>query len=249
LRRGLVVALLLTGCSLVNAPSDHAAAPVEADEFCEQLTSILCDGVIGCCGAATGFPRDDCVTRLNPFCTSTYGPLISDGRTGYDAEEAGYRLARLLQMTRECSTEIAAELSSEDGLFALLTGTVGQGGTCNPTIMERPEMDVFDSPRFLSCIGTLQCSFVADTSDWRCLPPVANGAPCSASALCEPGSICVAISDTEARCMDRFADGAPCASSAACGSYVCGACDTAGNNCTCRPDDTAEQVYCALLNR
>jgi len=248
LRRGLI-ALLLTGCTLVNAPSDHAAEPVEANEFCSELTSILCDGVISCCSTAATIPRDECVRRVNPFCASNYGPLISDSRTGYDAEEAGFRLATMRQMVAECSTAVLANLSSDDGLLALLTGTVGERGTCDPTITERPDDGFFDAPRFLACRSGLECTYALDTMDWRCLPPVANGAPCSVAAVCEPGTICVPVSDTEARCMDRFADGAACTAGGACESYLCGACDMMGNNCTCLPDDTRDQVYCALLSR
>ncbi len=236
---------LLAGCSLVNAPDDHLPAPVAADDFCATYASIVCDGVLGCCPAAAGTPRDDCTEILGAYCAMSLASVISDARTGYDAEEAGFQLAYARDLVNRCDPAIAAWQNRLDGLAGALRGTVPEGELCNPIFTESFEERRLDTPRFYSCVDDLACRPTTSITEWRCLARGAIGANCVGLGDCQEGLTCALVSDTEARCSARFTDGTSCVADSQCESYACAAC--VGDACTCAPDETSEQVYCALL--
>lgn len=240
-----ILGVALAGCSLVNAPDDHLPAPVAADDFCAEYAAVVCDGVVGCCPSAGGTPRDDCIGVVGPYCATALSSLINDPRTGYDPEEAGYQLAYARDLVSRCDPAIAAWQSRFDGLVAPLRGTVPEGELCNPIIPESFPERRLDTPRFYSCVGELACRPTTSIEEWRCLERGGRGTTCVGLGDCEEGLTCTVVSDTRAECGDRLPDGASCATDAQCQSYACATC--AAGACTCTPDDTVEQVYCAIL--
>ncbi|MEZ4335090.1 MAG: hypothetical protein R3B82_00490 [Sandaracinaceae bacterium] len=239
------LAFVLAGCSLVNAPSDHLPGPVAADDFCAEYAALMCDGVLGCCPGAAGTPREDCVSILGAVCAMGLSSLTSDSRTGYDAEEAGYQLAYARDLVNRCDPGIAAWQNRFDGLVGALRGTVPEGELCNPIFAESFLERRIDTPRFYSCEGDLACRPTTSLAEWRCLDRGVPGSACTGFGDCEEGLVCRVISGTETACSERFPDGASCVADAQCESYACATC--VGDACTCTPDDTVEQVYCALL--
>lgn len=254
MRRALPLAAALAGCTFVNPPSDHVAAPIAAEDFCASFAELYCDSVLTCCPpAAAATSRAECIPVLSTYCATSFAPLLNDARTGYDPAEAGYQLAYARELASRCDPAIAPWQSRFDGLVAMLFGTVAEGELCNPTFPERPDTREYDVARFYSCTGDLGCRPATSIEEWRCLARGDRGAPCVGLADCADGLTCVPVSDVRAECRDRLSDGMPCTIDSQCESYECGCtvggfeCDCATGACSCRPDDTAEQVYCGLL--
>ncbi len=254
MRRTLALAAALAGCTFANPPSDHLAAPIPAEDFCASFAELYCDAVLTCCPPAAGVTtRAACIPVLSTYCATSFAPLLNDARTGYDPLEAGYQLAYARELASRCDPAIAAWQNRFDGLVAMLAGTVPEGELCNPIVSERPDLREYDVARFYSCAGELGCRPATSIEEWRCLERGEEGAPCVGLADCADGLTCIPDSDATARCGRRFADGTTCTIDSQCESYECGcagggtACDCDTGACRCRPDDTAEQVYCGLL--
>ncbi len=242
---GLLAGLSLA-CSAVNDPEAHLPEPLDATQFCEAYANVVCDGVIDCCDAAGSISRAACVAQAGVLCTERLGPLISDPRSGYDDAEAGLQLARGRLLARRCDVTFNRWLARRDGLMAIFTGSVDRGGSCGPIVPEdfTTVPIQIDAPRFVSCGTELACRADVTFTEWNCLAPAGVGDACTLGD-CETGLTCWPTSGATYECIARLPDGAACWGPGNCESYDCG-CNVDRTVCSCRPDDTRQQVYCGL---
>lgn len=241
----MAIALQLSGCFVVNDPAEHGPAPLPAGQFCEEFASVFCDAIE--CGSCAPAPtelealREGCTEEYSSFCGVLYGPLISDGRTGYDPEEMAVQLAIGRSLVAQCDETFWEWASSFDGLFSGFQGTVDRGGACDPTFEETPGR--FDRARFFSC-GQDACLLIAEDR-WRCGPRLSEGDPCQ-RGQCEAGLTCVGHSSEDATvlgvCGDtRMEAGQPCDEERDC---LSGACQLAINDGRCL---SVDETYCSVL--
>ncbi|MFK7988420.1 MAG: hypothetical protein AB8I08_20530 [Sandaracinaceae bacterium] len=240
LSAGLLSAGLLSGCFAVNDPAAHEAPPVESDEFCDRFSELFCESLdCGSCMETPGEdPRDNCVTGFSNFCRQEYGLLLTDSRTGYDAEAMGRQLAVGRRLLTACDATFWEWANSADGLFAGFTGTVPTGGACDPEFMETNQRA--DVPRLFSCQGTDVCQQAA--TGWRCQTRLSEGQACYAGQ-CEAGLTCVghdaAAPFQQGRCgTERLMAGESCNEQTDCAS---GSCNRAINVGHCHDPNEA---YC-----
>ncbi len=240
--RGLLVvslvfggSLVVGGCTLVNAPSEHLSEPVSTAEFCDALGAEFCRGFVECCEfAPAGYDVGACVARRTSQCRTAAAELLDDPRTGYDPDVAGATLSRARAYVDACDPAFLSWYGSRDGLYAPLLGTVEAGGVCSASVM--PTIAAF-----FACVDDdLTCRFSA--TNWTCSARVPMGEACTTIFDCEEGLFCEGL-DRLGVCRPRRADGRPCDEldengADECQSGVCfeGVCLT----------PTAQELYCSL---
>lgn len=123
------------------------ATPVSADDFCAELAEIACDAEEKCCdgeskpsslGDGGGWPGQDsgsagsqastCVTTQIASCRGSIGDLVTDPRTGYDANAGGTFVAKLKDASEGCWQKPVAYTDAT----AIFRGTGEIGANCTP---------------------------------------------------------------------------------------------------------------------
>lgn len=243
MRIALLLLPLALGCSALNSPDMHVPAPVEAAEFCVLYAEIICDAVIDCC-STSAVDRPSCLDLMGVFCSNAFGPSFSDQRTGYDAQEAAVQLAIGRQRADACDVNMIAWYSRTDGVASVMRGTVAEAGSCDPLFTEvwdPPESRVVDVPRFYSCDEGLACTITSSAPlRWGCRPLGAMGDSCIGLADCQVELGCQAVGPS-GQCQARSPAGAACTIGPQCESYLC-------RGDRCQPNETADQVFCGLLD-
>ncbi|MDQ3037247.1 MAG: hypothetical protein M3Y87_32940 [Myxococcota bacterium] len=230
--RALVVATaLLAGCTLVNPPGEHQA-PLSPTEFCRAFAELSCQGYLECCPTAVPVPFDDCVVMAANQCTSDFGALAVDSRTGYSEEAAARAAGEGRALADVCSLELADWGVRRTGFQSVLQGTLGGGERCD--VPNPPRLGDF-APIFSCESPDLAC--VAGGSVWQCATRRGPGDPCLLTWDCQDGLYCTGL--ISGSCQPRQDVGAPCTSNDACASLAC-----RGGFCVPR---TATTVYCGMM--
>lgn len=241
-RRAAILALSLSlgGCFAVNDPEAHLPDPLAAEDFCVTFAQVLCDAVSGCCDLYE-FELSTCVERVGLSCTDSLSGVVTDPRTGYDAEEAAIQLTIGAQLASTCDPEFFAWYQRRDRLLSFAQGSVDPGGSCDPLGTE--QATDLESARFYSCRELGICTADSFSGPWACERPAAMGEPClPRGAGCQVGLSCL-----EGTCGPRSPLGGPCFIDADCESYVCfEALSRDGGAAGVCAD--AETGYCQLLD-
>lgn len=218
-RASIALALIVTGCSVVNDPGRHRGgldggaatdagatdatpgldapiatdagpAPIDAVDFCDRLIETYCRARLQCCAAAAGESMLDCVVANDTACEDILRPYLLDRRNAYSPARAGVELAEL------------------EGYFA--------NGECDPDIVDWVAGDE-------GLLAILRGTF-----------PTGTGCGSFEEALaCERPEVCAKIGFVQWQCQLRGGSGATCWDNAGCPQTEY--CVTAGAEGTCAP--------------
>lgn len=223
---------LATGCTLVNAPSDHTGGEIELDQFCPIYADIVCRAHLDCCPTPM-VSYDDCLSAVAGDCQEGLVPLATDPRTGYSPDAAARVVAQGSALAASCDLGIVDFFVRRDGLQGALAGTVEPGGAC---------MDAtgFEAPAMWSCTDLTQ-SCRPGAPSWRCAPRSPAGEACFIDFDCQEGTYCDAlVIGIMGTCRPQGATAATCTKDTQCQSLICegGSClarDVTNTYCNFRP--------------
>jgi len=243
--------LVLGGCLVVDAPSNHMGGdsdasapdasllPVPATAACASVAAVACQGYESCCDTHS-VSMSDCVSAIQTSCAQHIGPLLADSRTGYDPDVAAEVLAEGQMLVAHCDPGIVAWYSSRGGLERVFQGTVAGGRTC-ATMAN-------DAAAYFSCRDLMYGCIGDASSGFTCSMRRDNGLACHVDADCVDADYCEGLSPGSnpvfglpGRCQRRLAPGSSCTTASACMSYVC---DTNGTHqCVAA---TRQAAYCGF---
>ncbi len=213
------------GCTLALDVDDHTGVPtigpVEASDYCEVLSQIVCEANQRCCERALRAPSvAACQEVVRPGCIEGLGEVLVDARVGYDAAQVGIVFAEGVALAEACSTELAQWADSPDGLARGFQGTLAIGDVCTPNAID--DFAAFFSCRDAACVPE-------SLTTWTCAPQVAFGGDCVLDTDCAAGLFCEreGLVQFEGTCQPLRADDQPCNRDEQCASTVCnpgGAC-------------------------
>lgn len=232
---GAIGGCAIGGCTMVNAPSDHSAEPVETDGFCRALAVEFCRGYVECCETApVDYDLEDCVSRRAAMCDAEATALLTDARVGYDADVAGATLARARAYVDACDAALLSWYWGPDGLYAPLLGTASGGEVCSAELS--PTIGAF----FACRDEALTCRFSA--TNWTCSARVPEGQACTTPFDCAEGLYCEGL-DRLGTCRPRRPDGRPCIDIDENGADECESGICLAGSCT---SPTAQELYCSF---
>ena len=229
---GLLAVPLLAACTIVLDTDRHRSdvVPIDATDFCAELSDIACTGRRDCC-PQPDVDFDVCLRMVASDCAMNYGAYALDQRTGYDPGQAGLALADARELVAACDPGIETWMLSPLGFQRVLAGTIPLGETCDPNILDFPTLFACEDDGVCTQMGN------AANPNWVCAPPAALGGECTFDGMCEPGLRCSAPFQliTTGTCQPPKPNGEACGRASECETFVC---DT-----TCR-DATNDEAYC-----
>jgi len=221
-------------------PGDPVVGPIAAEDMCTWITEIFCQADQECCtdGSQQYGAYDQCVASEGPDCESSFTPIFTDTRTGYDEDIAGERVTEMRIKAASCELGIGEWMISDDGLFGALLGTVGPGGDCSPE-------GGIDLAVAAACTGDNVCSLTAVFKfifEGECQAASGSGGGCYTDFECDADLHCFPEENWlngGGTCIARLADGQFCDVDGDCLSLTC---DTTLEQCA---PVTANSAYCA----
>ena len=258
--RGIALALIVAGCSVVNDPGRHhgasdaggamdaaardaapgvdapsatdaGPAPIEPLDFCGRLIDAYCRARIQCCTAAASEPMATCVTNNRPECDDLLTAYLVHPRNQYSPERAGTELA-------EFEAYFAGDACDPD-VLDWLTQAEGILSIMRGTLTDGDQCLDADFEEVFACQRPRVCTRVGPLS-WQCQPRVARDGACRDNAICPETDYCEGDLDNgtvDGACVPKLANGTLCLAAAECESHIC-----AGEPPRCQPR-TAD-VYC-----
>ncbi len=156
------------GCKSSGEPTTGGSAggplgpPVAAEQFCKELSQIVCEADQRCCdggkvvppvtgtgsggnggsgGGSGGMeppppPPPSCLSSQVVACDATAGKLVMDPRTGYDPAKGGDFLARVGTLAEACWKEPIPY----EAFVAAFSGTGAPGADCTPDELTPPSL-------------------------------------------------------------------------------------------------------------
>lgn len=255
-----VALVALAGCSVVfdgsehtggtpdsgppDAGSDAGPTSIAARDLCSEISEILCESAVRCCGAertrCAGMEEsciDACVLDYLPECTADIEPLVTDPVAGYDPIAAGAVVDALREYGAECSVDAIRPLVVD--LLEVPPGTLPAGDRgCDPRAGEE-----FNVLAALYCEPGLECLSENGmfAGMWMCGRPRPSGQPCVTYLECEEGLGCAG-----GRCGSLRSAGEPCRLGGDCISGLCVQTGLFTYGCA---DVGAEDFYCNINAR
>lgn len=245
--RAAALVLVLSGCSLLNAPSDHTGGdagpadappiPIDANQLCNELAQLACDAADECC--SLGEPTALCVTDVRAACDMSFGmTLLRDDRVGYDGARAAAAFAYARSLVATCDPDIFEWYDDQArGFPSALAGTILGGATCTPMSLTPGSVD---TPAFYSCASDTQSCIYNGSDRWTCTERAGLGETCYLQLDCDTGLFCERPGSGvgAGTCAMERAPGQPCTEDG-------GECADVCYLDTC-VEVTADAVYCSF---